>query len=72
MYFNLLALAAFSQYKFKTDLKKQSAVAYTSTIITFLLLVVVIAYHVYLMIISRKETTCIPVELNEYPQSGSS
>ena len=63
VYFNLLALAAFSQYKFKTDLKKQTAVAYTSTIITLLLLVGVIAYHVYLLI--RKEK--IPVELNEYP-----
>ena len=63
VYFNLLALAAFSMYNFKTDLKKQTAVAYTSTIITFLLLVGVIAYHVYLLI--RKEK--IPVELNEYP-----
>ena len=63
VYFNLLALAAFSQYDFKTDLKKQKAVAYTSTIITLLLLVGVIAYHVYLLI--RKEK--IPVELNEYP-----
>ena len=63
VYFNLLALAAFSMYDFKNDLKKQTAVAYTSTIITFLLLVGVIAYHVYLLI--RKEK--IPVELNEYP-----
>ena len=63
VYFNLLALAAFSMYDFKTDLKKQTAVAYTSTIITLLLLVGVIAYHVYLLI--RKEK--IPVELNEYP-----
>ena len=63
VYFNLLALAAFSLYDFKTDLKKQRAVTYTSTIITLLLLVGVIAYHVYLLI--RKEK--IPVELNEYP-----
>ena len=63
VYFNLLALAAFSMYNFKADLKKQAAVAYTSTIITFLLLVGVIAYHVYLLI--RKEK--IPVELDEYP-----
>ena len=63
VYFNLLALAAFSLYDFKTDLKKQTLVAYTSTIITLLLLVGVIAYHVYLLI--RKEK--IPVELDEYP-----
>ena len=63
VYFNLLALATFSMYDFKNDLKKQTAVAYTSTIITLLLLVGVIAYHVYLLI--RKEK--IPVELNEYP-----
>ena len=62
VYFNLFTLA-FSMYNFKTDLKKQTAVAYTSTIITLLLLVGVIAYHVYLLI--RKEK--IPVELNEYP-----
>ena len=63
IYFNLLILAAFSMYDFKNDLKRQTAVAYTSTIITLLLLVGVIAYHVYLLI--RKEK--IPVELNEYP-----
>ena len=59
VYFNLLALAAFSLYDFKADLKKQTAVAYTSTIITFLLLVGVIAYHVYPLI--RK----ITLELNK-------
>ena len=63
LYFNLLALAAFSQYDFRTDPTKQTAVAYTSTIITLLLLAGVIAYHVYLLV--RKEK--IPVELNEYP-----
>ena len=63
MYFNLLAFAAFSQYHFKDDPTKQTAVAYTSTIIAFLILVGVIAYHVYLLI--RKEKTT--VELNEYP-----
>ena len=63
LYFNLLALAAFSMYDFRTDPTKQTAVTYTSTIITLLLLVGVIAYHVYLLI--RKEK--IPVELNEYP-----
>ena len=50
LYFNLLAFAAFSQYDFKTDITKQTAVAYTSTIITFILLVGVIIYHVYLLV----------------------
>ena len=63
IYFNLLVLAAFSLYDFKTDSTKQIAVAYTSTIITFLLLVGVITYHVYLLIRKGKTT----VEQNEYP-----
>ena len=63
MYFNLLVFAAFSLFHFRTDPTKQSAIAYTSTIITFLLLVGVIAYHIYLLI--RKEKTT--VELDEYP-----
>ena len=63
VYFNLLALAAFSLYDFKTDLKKQTAVAYTSTIITLLLLVGVIGYHVYLLIKKKKSTT----KLDEHP-----
>ena len=67
VYFNLLALAAFNQFEFKNDLKKQTAVAYTSIIITLLLLVGVIAYHVYLLI--RKEKTTI--ELDEYPLATS-
>ena len=50
LYFNLLALSGFSWYRFKTDFRKQTAVAYTSTIITFILLVGVIISHVYLLI----------------------
>ena len=61
-YFNLLALAALSQYNFKTDLTKQTVVAYTSTVTTFLLVIGVIAYHVYLLIRERDTT----VEVNEY------
>ena len=38
LYFNILALAALSLYDFKSDPTKQTAVAYTSTIITFLLM----------------------------------
>ena len=61
IFFNLLALAAFSQYEFKTDPTKQTAVAYTSTITIFLLLVGVIAYHMHLLIRKEKTTT----ELNQ-------
>ena len=65
LYFNLLAFAAFSQYDFKTDIMKQTVVAYTSTIITFILLVGVIVYHVYLLV--RKDHPWPGEEVNEYP-----
>ena len=57
VFFNLLALAAFSLYEFKTDHTKQTAVAYTSTITILLLLVGVIAYHMHLFITKEKTTT---------------
>ena len=63
-YFNLLAFAAFSQYDFKTDITKQTAVAYISAIITFILLVGVIIYHVYLLV--RKDQPWQAEEVNEY------
>ena len=63
LYCNLLALCAFSWYRFKTDATKQAAVAYTSTIVTFILLVGAIIYHVSLLI--RKDCPLETVE--EYP-----
>ena len=63
--FNLLALFAFSWYRFKIDATKQIAVAYTSTIITFILLVGVVIYHVYLLV--RKDHLWLGEEMNEYP-----
>ena len=63
LYVNLLTLAAFSLYHFKTDIRKQTAMAYTSTIITFILLVGVIIYHVYLLVRKDQPTE----EVNEYP-----
>ena len=63
-YFNLLVLSAFSWYNFKVDVTKQTAIAYTSTIITFILLVGVIVYHVYLL--GRKDQSQGD-EMNEYP-----
>ena len=65
LYFNLLVFAAFSQYDFKTDVKKQTAVAYISTIITFILLVGVIIYHVYLLV--GKNQARLGEEVNEHP-----
>ena len=62
LYFNLLALSAFSLYHFRTDATKQRAVAYTSTIKTFLLLVGVIIYHVSLLVRKNKPLS----EVNEY------
>ena len=61
--FNLLALSSFSQFDFKANITKQTAVAYTSTIVTFILFIVVIFYHVFLLI--RKEKSL--EDLNEYP-----
>ena len=64
LYVNLIATSAFSWYQLKTDNGKQTAVAYTSTIITFILLVGVIIYHVYLLF--RKDYPH-GEEVNEYP-----
>ena len=50
MYFNLLIFPAVSLYDFKADKMKQTAVAYSSTVITFIHLVRVIIYHVSLMV----------------------
>ena len=63
LYFNLLALALFTLYDFKANIVKQRAVAYTSTIITFLLFIGAIFYHIFLLIKKEKP----PEDLNEYP-----
>ena len=62
LYFNLLTFALFGLYDFKTDIRKQTAVAYTSTIIAFILLVGVIIYHVYLLVSKDRP----PEEVEEY------
>ena len=54
LYLNLLALSVFSLYDFKTNKVKQTAVAYTSTIVTFLLFIVAIFYHVTILINKRE------------------
>ena len=63
LYFNLFLLSGFSLYDFKVDPTKQTAVAYTSTIITFFLFIGSICYHVRLLIKKDKR----PQDLNEYP-----
>ena len=62
LYFNLLGFSAFSLYDFKVDITKQTAVAHISTIITFILFIGAIFYHVILLV--KKER---PAEdFNEY------
>ena len=61
--FNLLALSSFSQFDFKANITKQTVVAYTSTIVTFILFIGVVFYHVFLLIKKEKP----PEDLNEYP-----
>lgn len=66
MYFNLLVLAAFSLYDFKADIAKQTAIAYISTIITFIFLMGMIIYHMKLIVKCRKTKISKLEELNEY------
>ena len=62
LYFNLLALAGFTLYDFKADSTKQTAVAYTSTIITFILFIGSIYYHLRLLFKKEKP----PQDFNKY------
>ena len=55
IYFNLLALAIFSQYNFENDVKLQTAAVYTSTLIALLLLMGAVAYHIYLLTRQKKK-----------------
>ena len=64
-YFNLLAFSLLSQYNFKTDIVKQTVVAYISTIVTFFLLVGAIVFHVYLLL--KKEKSAEDISIDEYP-----
>ena len=63
LYFNLLVFSVFSQYDFKTGIKKPMAVAYISTIITFILFIGAILYHMSLLVKKERPTE----DLNEYP-----
>ena len=66
LYFNIFSLASITLYDFKMNTSKQTAIAYTSTIITFLLLFAVIAYHVISLISCRKRATSGLDNLNEH------
>ena len=57
LYFNLFALSIFTLYDFKVNTTKQTAVAYTSTIVTFILFVGMIVYHVSLIVKKRNKYT---------------
>ena len=64
LYFNFLVLSAFTWYCYKTDFRKQTAATYTSIIITFILLVGVIIYHVSILV---KKDQSWGEEVAEYP-----
>ena len=63
LYFNLLLFSVFSLYDFKVDITKQIAVAHISTIITFILFIGAIFYHVILLVKKERPTE----DLDEYP-----
>ena len=62
--FNLLIFTACSLYSFKTDNAKQTAVAYASTIASFILLSVMVIYCVNLLIKKDKFFTCIETDVH--------
>ena len=63
LYFNLLALAGFTLYDFRVNPTKQTAVAYTSIILTFILFIGSIFYHLKLLCTKKKPSQV----LKEYP-----
>ena len=73
MNFNILALSVFSLYDFN-DASKQTAVIYTSTIITLILLAAVVLYHVTLLVNFNFERCKHrrPAELHDYSDSSTS
>ena len=54
LYFNLLAFAALTLYDQKSNIVKQTAVAYVSVMTTFILLAGSIVYHVFLLVKRKK------------------
>ena len=72
MNFNILALAVFNLYDFR-DVSKQTAIMYTSTIITLILLLGVVVYHVTLLVNFRKCKRKVKhtAEQNDYCDAAS-
>ena len=64
LYVNLFTLSALTWYNFKADVMKQTAVAYISATITFIFLVGMIVYHMYMLV---KKDHPRGEEVNEYP-----
>ena len=62
-YLNLLLLAFFSLYDFKRNIAKQTAIIYISVIITLILFIVSLCYHITLLIKKSKPSQ----DLNKYP-----
>ena len=62
LHFNVLVFSLFSLYDLKKDIMKQTAVAHISTIITFILFIGAIFYHVNLLFKKEKPAE----DLNEY------
>ena len=62
LYFNLLVFSVLSLYDFKTDIMKQKAVAHISTIITSILFIGAVFYHVTLLDIKERPAE----DLNEH------
>ena len=54
IFLNLLTFTSFSLYRFNADNTKQIIIAYISTLTTFLILVGVVVYHIYLFISKKR------------------
>ena len=79
IYFNILVLASFTIFEFKTDSRKQVAVTYMSTILTFILLVGVVVYQISLLVRKKEVSEDIDdaqssaiIELSGRQQVGTS
>ena len=68
LYFNLLTFALFTLYEFRANVVKQTAVAYISTMVTFILFIGAISYHVMVLKKKREPSQNLPfvsVQLSE-------
>ena len=54
IYLNILILAAFTLFEYRSNNRKQTAVIYMSTVVTFILLIGVVVYQVMLLVRKKK------------------